>query len=77
MIAPTSGSVAAAPFTEARGRDHGLGATAVPLTAPNRPTTAKIVDREFKRDLDAYLAPYGTLDRRHRRVQRRPRRATR
>ena len=31
----------------------------MPLTAPNRPTTAKIVDREFKRDLDAYLAPHG------------------
>ena len=36
-----------------------LGATPVTLTAPNRPTTAKVVDREFKRDLDAYLAPYG------------------
>ena len=32
------------------------------LTAPTRPTTAKVVDRELRRDLDAYLAPYGTLD---------------
>jgi amidase len=29
------------------------------MTAPNRPTTAKVVDRELRRDLDAYLAPYG------------------
>jgi hypothetical protein len=36
-----------------------LGATAVALTAPSRPATPKVVDREFKRDLDAYLAPHG------------------
>ena len=58
MIAPTSGN-SLTPFTNAVAQITALGATAVPLTAPNRPTTAKIVDREFKRDLDAYLAPYG------------------
>ena len=47
------------PFTDAVAEITALGATIVPLTAPNRPATAKIVDREFKRDLDAYLAPYG------------------
>ena len=58
VIAPTGGN-AQQRFTEAQEVIEGLGATAVPLTAPNRPSTAKIVDREFKRDLDAYLAPYG------------------
>ena len=58
VIAPTSGS-SLTPFTDAVADITALGATIVPLTAPNRPTTAKIVDREFKRDLDAYLAPYG------------------
>jgi Asp-tRNA(Asn)/Glu-tRNA(Gln) amidotransferase A subunit family amidase len=32
-----------------------LGATPVPLTAPARPSTPKIVDRELRRDLEAYL----------------------
>ena len=58
MIAPTSGN-SLVPFTDAVAEITSLGATIVPLTAPNRPTTAKVVDREFKRDLDAYLAPYG------------------
>ena len=58
VIAPTSGN-SLTPFTDAVADITALGATIVPLTAPNRPTTAKIVDREFKRDLDAYLAPYG------------------
>ncbi len=58
MIAPTSGN-SLVPFTDAVAEITALGATIVPLTAPNRPATAKIVDREFKRDLDAYLAPYG------------------
>src|SRR5262249_52798090 len=46
-------------FTNAVAEVQSLGATVVTLTAPNKPTTAKIVDTEFKRDLDAYLAPYG------------------
>ena len=58
MIAPTGGNSLSA-FTEARRGDHGARRDPVTLTAPNRPTTAKVVDREFKRDLDAYLAPYG------------------
>jgi amidase len=58
VIAPTSGN-SLTPFTNAVAEIQSLGATIVPLTAPNRPTTAKIVDREFKRDLNAYLAPYG------------------
>ncbi|WP_169542175.1 amidase family protein [Solirubrobacter soli] len=58
VIAPTSGN-SLTPFNDAVAEITSLGATAVPLTAPSRPTTAKIVDREFKRDLDAYLAPYG------------------
>src|SRR5262249_53130309 len=58
VIAPTSGS-SLTPFTDAGAETTSLGAAVAPLTAPNRPTTAKIVDREFKRDLDAYLAPYG------------------
>ena len=58
VIAPTSGS-SLTPFTNAVAQVTALGATVVNLTAPNKPTTAKIVDTEFKRDLDAYLAPYG------------------
>ena len=54
MIAPTGGNSRAA-FTDAVAEITAAGATAVTLTAPNRPTTAKVVDREFKRDLDAYL----------------------
>ena len=65
-------------FTEARGRDHdarrdrGAADGAEP---PERPPRS--IDREFKRDLDAYLAPYGKIDRGDRRLQRRPRGATR
>ena len=58
MIVPTGGNAVDA-FNAAVEEIEDAGATAVPLTAPNRPTTAKIVDREFKRDLDAYLAPHG------------------
>ena len=58
VIAPTGGN-SQQRFTEALEVIDDLGATAVPLTAPNRPTTPKVVDRELKRDLDAYLAPYG------------------
>src|SRR5262249_14363505 len=29
------------------------------LTAPTRPNTAKVVDTEFRSDLDGYLQPYG------------------
>ncbi len=58
VIAPTGGN-SQQRFTEALEVIDDLGATPVTLTAPNRPTTPKVVDREFKRDLDAYLAPYG------------------
>ncbi len=58
VIVPTGGNAVDA-FNAAVEEIEDAGATAVPLTAPNRPTTAKIVDREFKRDLDAYLAPHG------------------
>ena len=59
MIAPDERQLAARRSPTRVAEITSLGATIVPLTAPNRPTTAKIVDREFKRDLDAYLAPYG------------------
>ena len=58
VIVPTGGNAVDA-FTAAVEEIEDAGATAVPMTAPNRPNTAKIVDREFKRDLDAYLAPHG------------------
>ncbi len=59
VIAPTGGSAVQA-FTDAVTAITAAGATPVTLTAPARPSTAKIVDQEFKRDLNAYLAPYGT-----------------
>ena len=37
----------------------GLGATPVPLAPPPRPSTPKIVDREFRRDFEAYLERHG------------------
>jgi len=58
VIAPTSGASAAA-FSAAVSVITGLGATAVPLTAPSRPSTAKVVATQVRHDLDAYLAPYG------------------
>jgi amidase len=58
VIAPASGNAVQA-FTDAVAEITAAGATAVTMTAPARPTTAKVVDRELRRDLDAYLAPYG------------------
>jgi Asp-tRNA(Asn)/Glu-tRNA(Gln) amidotransferase A subunit family amidase len=58
IVAPTSGSSLAA-FTAAQAAVTGAGGIAVPLTAPTRPSTAKIVDRETGRDVAAYLARYG------------------
>jgi amidase len=58
VIVPTGGNAVDA-FNAAVEEIEDAGATAVPMTAPTRPSVAKIVDREFKRDLDAYLAPHG------------------
>ncbi len=58
VLTPTGGNAVTA-FTDAVAEITAAGATAVALTAPNRPGTAKVVDRELKRDLDAYLAPHG------------------
>src|SRR3954447_22841913 len=58
VIAPAGGSAVQA-FTDAVAEITAAGATAVTMTAPARPSTAKVVDRELRRDLDAYLAPYG------------------
>ena len=76
VIAPTGGNAVDA-FTAAVEVIDDLDATAVAMTAPNRPTTAKVVDRELKRDLDAYLAPHGRSHGRDRRVQRPRTRSTR
>jgi amidase len=58
VIAPAGGNAVQA-FTDAVAEITAAGATAVTMTAPTRPATAKVVDRELRRDLDAYLAPYG------------------
>jgi amidase len=58
VIVPTGGNAVDA-FNAAIEVLEDLDAVPVPMTAPNRPNVAKIVDRELKRDLDAYLAPHG------------------
>src|SRR5262249_21373558 len=58
VIAPTSGS-SQQRFSEAVAVIQAAGATPETLTAPSRPSTPKVGDREVRRDRDAYLAPYG------------------
>jgi Asp-tRNA(Asn)/Glu-tRNA(Gln) amidotransferase A subunit family amidase len=60
VIAPGPNDTAAQErFAEAVDVIAGLGATPVPLTPPARPSTPKVVDREFRRDFEAYLARHG------------------
>lgn len=56
VIPPAANDSGRARFDAAVDVIAGLGATPVTLAPPDRPTTPKIVDRELKRDLDAYLA---------------------
>jgi Asp-tRNA(Asn)/Glu-tRNA(Gln) amidotransferase A subunit family amidase len=58
VIAPTGGG-SVQPFAAAVAEITGLGATAVPLAAPARPAVPSVVDREFGRDMAAYLARDG------------------
>jgi amidase len=57
VIAPTSGDSVQA-FAKAAALVTSLGATPVPLTAPARPTTPSVVDRELGRDVAGYLASH-------------------
>jgi Asp-tRNA(Asn)/Glu-tRNA(Gln) amidotransferase A subunit family amidase len=59
VIAPGPNDAARDRFADAVEVIAGLGATPVPLAPPSRPSTPKIVDREFRRDFDAYLADHG------------------
>ena len=57
MIAPTGGN--SPPRSPRRSRRSRRSARRPSADRPNAADHAKVVDREFKRDLDAYLAPYG------------------
>jgi amidase len=61
VIAPGPNDTAARErFAEAVDVIEALGATTVPLTPPARPSTPKVVDREFRRDFEAYLERHGS-----------------
>jgi amidase len=55
VIAPSQNDAGRARFDEAVELIADLGATPVTLTPPARPSTPRIVDREFERDFEAYL----------------------
>ena len=60
VIAPGPNDTAARErFAAAVAVVESLGATTVALSPPSRPSTPKIVDRELRRDFDAYLESHG------------------
>lgn len=49
-----------AAYTEAVATLTDLGATVTTVAAPAAVTTPQVIDREFKRDMNAFLAPFGS-----------------